>query len=129
MPGTRDPHHDRVGPISERIVLFPLRILQRTRGWRRLLLLTLYGVVILVTWALLWRRSQLRGLPDVGDPFTGPAYRSTGPVADDRNAFVSYLQAAGEFREMTDAEGDSFGKADLDWADADPILRSWVDKN
>ena len=55
------------------IVQLPLRPIERSRGWRRVVLLVFYGLIVLCTWAILWRRSQLAALPDVGDPFVGAA--------------------------------------------------------
>ncbi len=107
-------------------VLLPLRAIERSRGWRRVVLLVLYGVIALGTWAILWRRSQLAALPDIGDPFVLVAWRVPASVPDDRNAFVAYRRAAGRFRNMNDAEGKSFSKANFTWSRADPTFRAWV---
>ena len=108
------------------VVLFPLRTIERARGWRRLGLVALYGVIAVVAGALLYRQSQLAGLPDIGDPFDESASLALDRVPDDRNAFVLYRAAAGKFRDMTNGEGASFSKADLRWSGADPALRGWV---
>ena len=108
------------------IVLLPLRAIERSRGWRRVVLLVLYGLIALGTWAILWRRSQLSALPDVGDPFVGAAMRAPASVPDDRNAFVAYRRAVGRFRDMNKAEGTSFSKADFAWSRADATFRAWV---
>jgi hypothetical protein len=108
------------------ILLFPLRAIERARGWRRLGLLLLYLMIALPILAPLWRRSQLAGLPDVGNTFDVAASRPTAGVPDDRNAFVPYRRAAERFREMSNAEGESFSKADLRWSRADATLRGWV---
>ncbi len=108
------------------ILLFPLRALERARGWRRLGLLLLYVLIALPILAQLWRRSQLASLPDVGYTFALAASRSTAGVRDDRNAFVPYQRAAERFREMSKDEGESFNKADLRWSAADAVLRGWV---
>ena len=63
------------------IALAPFRAIERTRGRRRLGLLVLYGLIAVVIWALLWRRSQLAGLPDVGALFDVAAFRVTRPRA------------------------------------------------
>ena len=52
-----------------------------------------------------------------------------GRLPDDRNAFVPYRQAAQRVRLMTDAEGDSFTRANLRWSRADATLRGWVADN
>ncbi len=108
------------------ILLFPLRAIERARGWRRLALLLLYVMIALPILAPLWRRSQLAGLPDVGDTFEVTDARPAARVPDDRNAFVAYRRAAERFREMSDDEGESFSRADLRWSRADAALRGWV---
>jgi hypothetical protein len=108
------------------VALAPLRAIERTRGWRRLGLLILYGILALVIGALLWRRSQLAAVPDVGEPFDVAAFRSPARVPDDRNAFAGYRLAAERFRDMNKAEGASFEKANLAWRRADAAIRGWV---
>jgi hypothetical protein len=108
------------------ILLFPLRAIERARGWRRLGLLLLYLMIALPSLAQLWRRSQLVGLPDVGDTFDVAAARPTAGVPDDRNAFIPYRRAAERFREMSKDEDESFSKANLRWSWADATLRGWV---
>ncbi|QEH38995.1 hypothetical protein OJF2_76070 [Aquisphaera giovannonii] len=113
------------GTVLE-ILLSPLRAVERTRGWRRLGLLLLYAAVAVPILAILWRRSQLNGLPDVGDTFDLPGPRPAAGVPDDRNAFVPYGRAAEHFRDMSPAEGRSFSQANLRWSRADATLRGWV---
>ncbi len=107
-------------------LLFPLRAIERTRGRRRLGLLLLYALIALPILALLWRRSQLAGLPDVGDTFAVTASGSTAGAADDRNAFVLYRQAVERSRDLSNAEQTSFSRANLHWSGADAVLRGWV---
>jgi hypothetical protein len=111
------------------ILLFPLRAIERARGWRRLGLLLLYVMIALPILALLWRRLQFAGLPDVGNTFDLAATRPPGGVPDDRNPFVLYRQAAQRFREMNKDEAESFSKANLRWSAADATLRRWVTEN
>jgi len=113
-------------PVLVTIALSPFRAIERTRGWRRVGLVVLYGLIALVSWALLWRRAQLASLPDIGEPFDVAAFRSPARVADDRNAFVPYRLAAQRFRDMNRAEGESFSKANLAWSRADATIRGWV---
>jgi hypothetical protein len=108
------------------ILLFPLRAIERSRGWRRLGLLLLYAMIALAVLAPLRRRSQLARLPDVGNTFDAPAARLTTRAPDDRNAFVLYRRAAEQFRDMSKDEAESFSKANLQWAAADAALRGWV---
>ncbi len=112
----------------EALILAPIRTIERARGWRRLGLLGLYGLIVLGLLAFLWRRSQLARLPDVGETF-GAAASRLGRVPDDRNAFIPYRQAAHRVRLMTDAEGDSFSDANLNWSRSDATLRRWVADN
>ena len=108
------------------ILLFPLRAVERARGWQRLALLLLYVMIALPILAPLWRRSQLAGLPDVGTTFEVTDARPAARVPDDRNAFVAYRRAAERFREMSDDEEESFSRADLRWSRTDAVLRGWV---
>lgn len=108
------------------VLAYPLRAVERTRGWCRLGLLALYVVIALLVAGLLWRRSQLRGLPDVGPPFDVAAFRNPPAVSDDRNAFVLYHRAAQRFRQMNPDESKSFSNANLRWSHADARLRAWV---
>ncbi|MGO9920805.1 MAG: hypothetical protein ACLQIB_39710 [Isosphaeraceae bacterium] len=108
------------------IVLSPLRAVERMRGWRRLALVALYGIIALVTCALGWRHAQLAKLPDVGDPFAGAALRLPARVPDDRNAFFIYRRAVERFQDMNEAESASFSKANFSWLDADATFRGWV---
>ena len=108
------------------ILLFPLRAIERARGWRRLGLLLVYVMIALPIAALLWRRSQLAGLPDVGEIYDGSIAASRAPAADDRNAFVLYLRATERFSEMKPDAWESFSKANLVWTRADAVLRRWV---
>ena len=108
------------------IVLWPLRAVERSRGWRRLVLLVLYGLIALGTWVILWRRSQLAALPDVGDPFAGGTLQLPAPVPGSHNAFVSYRRAIERFRDMNKDEGNSFSNAEFAWERADATFRAWV---
>jgi hypothetical protein len=118
--------HRPIGSVLVTILLAPLRAVERTRGWRLVGLLAVYGLVAALVVVLLWRRSQLGQIPDVGEPFDVAAHRSRSKVADDRNAFIPYRQPALRFRDMNDVEGGSFNKANLEWAKADGTLRDWV---
>jgi hypothetical protein len=116
----------RAGRGFGAILLFPLRALEQARGWWRLGLLLLYIAIALPILAMLWRRSQLAGIPDVGNTFNPAASRPTAGVPDDQNAFVLYRRAAERFREMNNDEKASFNRASLLWSRADAVLRGWV---
>ncbi len=115
--------------IPIRIALSPLRAIERARGWRRFALLAVYAVIAVVVGAFLWRRSELAGLPDVGEPFDVAAARWPAPVPGDRNAFPSYQRAAARFQDMTATVGSSFNNANLSWSRADATMRAWVAAN
>ncbi len=68
------------------ILLAPFRAVEQARGWRRVGLLAVYGMVVLAIGGFLWRRAQLAGLPDVAEPFDVAAHRALARVPDDRNA-------------------------------------------
>jgi hypothetical protein len=108
------------------ILLFPLRAVERTHGWRRLGLLLVYLMIALPVLAMLYRRSQLAGLPDVGEIYGGMVTATPAKAPDDRNAFVLYHRATERFRDMTNAEGDSFSNANFHWSHADAVFRRWV---
>lgn len=111
---------------ASRIAFLPLRVIERLRGWRRIAVIGLYGVIALGVGAMLWRQTRLAGLPDIGEPFDVSTYRTHARVPDERNAFVSYRKAAERYREMNPSEGRAFTKANLDWSKADDTLRGWI---
>jgi hypothetical protein len=115
--------------VLTKIVLWPLRAIERTRGWRRLGLLVLYGMIALAIWAVQWRRSQLAAIPDIGEPFDVGAFRLPARVPDDRNAFVLYRRAVQRVRDMNQTEQASFTNANLAWSRADATMRRWVAEN
>ena len=115
--------------IFAAVLLFPLRAVERTRGWRRLALILVYIVIALPIAALLWRRSQLAGLPDVGETYHASLASIRAKAPDDRNAFVLYAQAIDRFRDMTRVEGESFSKANFQWSAADAVFRGWITDN
>jgi hypothetical protein len=111
------------------ILLGPLRAIERARGWRRLGLLLLYVMIALPVLAPLWRRSQLAGVPDVGNTFDVPAAQPTARVPEDRNAFVLYRRAAERFRDLSKDEEESYSTTNFRWSAADTALRGWVAEN
>lgn len=74
------------------VATLPLRWIERARGRRRLALIGLYLLLVVVSGVLLWRQSSLRGLPDIGDPFSVVAFTAKD-VADGDNAWTDYLAA------------------------------------
>ena len=90
-PMSATPVHSQREPVLVRIALAPLRAIEQTRGWRRLGLLFVYGVLGLAIGAFLWRRSQLAAVPDIGEPFDVAAFRT--PARVPMNATRSGLSA------------------------------------
>ena len=63
---TSEPASMQRESLLVKIALSPFRAIERARGWRRLGLLVLYAAIAVVIGGLLWRRSQLAGLPMSG---------------------------------------------------------------
>jgi hypothetical protein len=78
--------------------------------------------------AIWWLRS-LDGLPDIGDPFDVNTMRGL-TIPDDENA-LTFLRRAQEklirLEEMP--RGVLAGAPTVDWSQADPKLRAWVESN
>ena len=68
-----EPVRRRRESVIVAVLLSPLCAVERASGWRRLLLLVVYTMIALPLAALLWRQSQLTGLPDVGESFNQAA--------------------------------------------------------
>ncbi len=117
------------------LLLLPAAWLERTRGWRRLALLALYLLIVVVGAALISWTTQLRGLPDIGDPFDVAAFIEESHVSDEDNAFVLYRKARTLLKpwewptdEYPDGPPAGFGN-NWRWADAEPPLRLWLEAN
>jgi hypothetical protein len=84
-----------------------------------------------------WWAMQLIGLPDVGDPFDVAEFQKS-TIADDRNAFVLYAQAATLLKSRVENQGKPGARVNLvrfsrttfaRWSDAQPEFRRWVEEN
>jgi hypothetical protein len=91
--------------------------------------------VVLVLLALmagppLWWSIQLVGLPDIGEPFDGAAFRAL-TIPADRNAFVLYGQAAARLEPLEQSATSKDKPIDLlvRWSKALPEVRRWVEAN
>ena len=87
----------RVRPID--VMLAPLRLLERSRGWRRRWLIVAYACLLLVAGFFVWWGTSLNDLPDVGDPFDVEAFVDASRVPESEDAFVLYRKAAGAYRD------------------------------
>ena len=92
---------------SHVILLFPLRAIERARGWRRLGLLLVYVMIALPILAHCCGgdRSSPACPMSVTRSMAMPPAAAAG-IAEDRNAFVPYRRAAEQFRDMNTDEGN-----------------------
>ena len=89
------------------------------------------ALVGLVAVPVAWWAMQLRGLPDIGDPFDVAAFEAEADIPDERNAFVVYDEVGpkinGAFRTFRQHHPDAVkGDMPLDWAKADPAWRDFL---
>lgn len=85
-------------------------------------------VLILLSLPFLYRVRQLRGLPDIGEPFDVEAFGTVDIAAED-NAYVEYRAAVSALVDCT-ASTEAFDKAmEEGWAGADTATRKWVTDN
>ncbi|MDB5353491.1 MAG: hypothetical protein JWN86_4738 [Planctomycetota bacterium] len=113
------------------VLLAPLRWLERTRGWRRRLLIVLYLFVGMILGVLIWRSTSLNNLPDVGDPFDVEAFVLASRVPESEDAFVLYRKA-GESMKIASVTNDWSGlwkAVQGGWAKASPEVKAWVADN
>jgi hypothetical protein len=113
-----------------RMALTPLTCMERVRGRKRLALAGLYTLIVAVVGVLVWREAGLRGLPNIGEPFDVRKH-GTITMPDDRNAWVLYRKAAGQFQRADPQRVASRPRAwsETDWSKADPAVKSWVEEN
>ena len=123
-------------PLGSRlkgIVLAPSRLLERSRGIGRGLLISLYLLVGLAVVTLTYRQTRLISLPDVGEPFDVPAFLAF-TLADDQNALLPYREAVKLYKPPTDPNLLSpFPRIATPPGPSSPSLsaeaRSWVEAN
>ena len=84
-------------PRAGRVLLAPLRWLERSRGWRWRWLVLLYGIVTATLGLLAYRASRLSGLPDVGPPFDMVPVLAID-VPNDRNAWTIWRRAIAQVK-------------------------------
>ncbi len=119
----------RVHPLNALVA--PLRWLERSRGWRRRLLILVYLIVGTIAGTLIWVATSLNALPDVGDPFDVKAFIAASKVPEDEDAFVLYRKAAEAFREgpVIHDYNAMWGAVQGGWSKANPKVRAWVEDN
>jgi hypothetical protein len=89
----------RVGRGVVGVLSLPARLLERTRGRKRLALVALYLLIGTVIGVFAWRESTLRGLPDVGDPFDVAAFQAERAAEAD-DAYPLYQRAFGRLKPL-----------------------------
>lgn len=119
--------------IGSRLIgwmLAPVEAIERARGRKRVLLLLLYALIAAVVAGGLAWWGQLRGLPDIGEPFDVAAFVNVPPIPADQNAMVSYEEAAKLLRPMDPEAYEAAGTiSTATWDDAPPLLRQWLEAN
>ena len=112
------------------ILLSPLTLLERTRGWRRLVLLGFYGLILSVVVVLFGRESVLWQIPNSPEPFDLAKYGHVDlPDAD--NAMVLYKEAARLLvpdRQLF-ANTPRQVRDQWDWTLAPPKIQEWATRN
>lgn len=86
-------------------------------------------VVLSVVGVLAYRQAQLRGVPDIGDPFDVEAlgYIEIDPA---ENAYVEYEKAFELLKQHPEPEDFSpFDEIEKTWAEVNPVIREWVENN
>jgi hypothetical protein len=108
-----------------RYLIAPFRWLA---GSRRRVLAAAAVVLAMIAALLLWWSMQLLGLPDIGDPLDGEAFRPPR-VPEDRDAFVLYRRAAEGVNRSMRTRYQAWYEMQLlgRWSAALPELRRWAE--
>jgi hypothetical protein len=111
------------------LMIAPLSLLERSKGWKRRGLAFLYVVIALMLGVFGWGALSLWRLPDSPEPFDLAKYgRVEVPDAD--NAMVAYREV---FARFGDLDAKSYKVASdkswnvSDWSTADPEVHLWAD--
>ena len=117
-------------PVVLAILMAPAVWLERARGRWRLLLLLVYLVIGAAVLGALYWEAQLRGLPDIGDPFD-PRAADRETVPDEENAFVLYREAVAALQPQGEPAPVSPQQSagPIDWETADDAWRRWLAEN
>ena len=117
-------------PSLADLLIAPLALLERSKGWTRRGLVLVYLLVVLATGVFGWRAASLWGLPKSPEPFDLAKYgRVELPDAD--NAMVAYRAVVARFGELDSTKGYTIASTKAwdvtDWPEADPEVRRWVE--
>jgi len=105
------------------LMISPLVLLERTKGWKRRALAFLYLVIALMLGAFGWHSLCLWRLPNVPEPFDLVKYGRV-KVSDADNAMVAYRDV---FAKFGDLHAGSYKVSD--WSAADPEVRRWAEEH
>ena len=114
------------------ILLAPLRWLERSRGWRRRVLMVAYLFVGVVIGFFIWLATSLNDLPDIGDPFDVKSFIKSTEIAESDDAFVLYKKAVDRLRyepAVTQNWTPILLAIRSGWTKTNPEIRSWVEAN
>jgi hypothetical protein len=113
-----------------RCVLAPVILVERTRGWRRRLLILLYTVVLAVAAMCVWRVSNYLRVPDIGDPFDVEAFKALA-LPPERDATPQYQKAIAQLVDPNGPDSSLYQMKDdaRDWAKTSPKIRAWAEQN
>jgi hypothetical protein len=108
-------------PLLADLMIAPLKLLERSKGWKRRGLALLYLTIVLTVGILAWRATSLWRLPNSPEPFDLAKYgRVEVPDAD--NAMVAYREVFSRFGDL-----DARSLRVSDWSTADPEVRRWAE--
>lgn len=111
------------------LLIAPLALLERSKGWKRWGLVLLYLTITLALCSLGWRTVSLWRLPNSPEPFDLVKYGRL-EVPDTDNAMVAYREVYSRFGDL---DGRNYHVASVaawsvsDWSTADPEVRRWAD--
>ncbi len=106
----------------------------RPVGWilgsRRRTCRAMLVLLAMVAGPALWWRTQLIGLPDIGDPFDVSAFQ-TFTIPDDRNAYSDYRRASSLFKPWALYAATAGSRVNLAarWSQAGPEVKRWAEDN
>lgn len=113
-------------PLGMRVVSAPLVWLERSRGWRRRLLVLAYLLVTLIFGMFAYRWAAIAKLPDVGDPFDVRAFEASIRVPEGRNAVPLYRQADQALDGLTlNSNLPATGATTVQWSKVDAKTKAW----
>jgi hypothetical protein len=117
-----------VKPRPTDLVLAPLTLLERSRGWKRRALTLLYLTIALTVGVFVWREVSLWGLPKAPEPFDLVKYGRVEVDVDD-NAVIAYREVFSRFGDLDTKSYNASDKAwqVADWSAADPEVRRWAE--